>query len=425
MKKRVELYQIQTHVYKKTHRSGAVTWVVRWKSPVSGKWRVAAAGKTRSEAMLFEAKVRKELALGQDPGLLKVSPTGRMTIAELIDHFYGHSRFIGGSRDWQVENRARIEKWIRPELGHLVFLELDANRIMKFYVGMRDQGLGRPTIHKTHTLLCCLGDVYQELSPDAENPARRIKTFSKVFPKKAPKREINFLTPEELAALFQRAVGSHQKLLLPLIQFLAATGLRRSEALNLQWTDVDAGAGFIHVRQSKNGKARTIPLEQEAWNAIHELRGNGPYVFTYETGERPHEDSFLKPLRRAARLAGIHKRIDLHTFRHSYGSNKVRAGWGLKKVSLLLGHSDISITAGIYTHLLDADLRVQDQFRFDRPMEAFQDPDKALAQALIRNLLKSPEGIETLKAAYEELNGSELGKILENAPLLLRKRDSE
>jgi hypothetical protein len=57
--------------------------------------------------------------------------------------------------------------------------------------------------------------------------------------------------------------------------------------------------------------------------------------------------------------------VDLHTLRHSYGNNKIRQGWGLKKVSLILGHSDISMTANVYTHLLDGDLKVRDDFRFD------------------------------------------------------------
>lgn len=51
--------------------------------------------------------------------------------------------------------------------------------------------------------------------------------------------------------------------------------------------------------------------------------------------------------------------------RHSWASNKIRAGWGLRKVSQILGHSDITITSETYTHLLDGDLKVQDQFLFD------------------------------------------------------------
>ena len=126
---------------------------------------------------------------------------------------------------------------------------------------------------------------------------------------------------------------------------------------------MDRTAGFIHIRKSKTGASRTIPLEPQAWEAIEELQHRrSPYVFVYSDGSRPHEDVFIKPLRTTAKRAGINKRIDLHTFRHSYGSNKIRMGWGLKKVSLLLGHADIAITSSVYTHLLDGDLRVQYAF---------------------------------------------------------------
>jgi integrase len=89
------------------------------------------------------------------------------------------------------------------------------------------------------------------------------------------------------------------------------------------------------------------------------------FEFSYADGSRPHCDSFLPSVKAAAKRCGILKRIDIHTLRHSYGSNKIRRGWGVKKVSKLLGHAKFEITAQIYTHLLDGDLKVRDEFRFD------------------------------------------------------------
>lgn len=140
--------------------------------------------------------------------------------------------------------------------------------------------------------------------------------------------------------------------------------MRRSEALELKWTDIDFESGFIHVRKSKNGSARKVPLEEESIYALSLIQKSDGYVFKNSDGERYHQDSFLKPLKKAAIKAGIQKRIDIHSLRHGWDSNKIRAGWGLKKVSLILGHSDISITSEVYTHLLDGDLKVRDDFRF-------------------------------------------------------------
>ena len=146
------LFQILTHVYKKRHRSGAVTWVVRWKSPTSGKWKTAAAGKTRAEAVLFENKVRYELALGRDPQLLKLEPSGNLTVRAVTERFLEHSRFLTGSDGWRAENKARLKQWVLPNLGVVTFNELTPDVILKFYLKLREDGFGRPSIAKTHTL---------------------------------------------------------------------------------------------------------------------------------------------------------------------------------------------------------------------------------------------------------------------------------
>jgi integrase len=416
MKRKGEILQIFTNVYKRTHRNGSTSWMVRWKSAVSGRWIAVTGGRTKSEALIMEGRVREELLKGNDPSFLRASTDGEMTVGGLIDLFYEHSRFLGGSAGWKTENRARLEQWVRPALGETVVGELTKDRILKFYIFMRDRGLGRPTIHKTHTLICLLGDLHVELFPSAENVARSIRDFGNYFPKRAPKREINFLTPEELDALLAATIYSKNKLLGPLIQFLANTGLRRSEALNLTWTDVDFGAGFIHIRESKNGQSRKVPLEPAAIRALEGLDRKTHYVFSYPDGSRPHEDIFIKPLRTAAKRAGIKKRIDLHTMRHSYGSNKIRMGWGLKKVSLLLGHSDISITSNIYTHLLDGDLRVQDDFRLEGARGSHQGWNgdwkaaQAIAGAVVRALKETAENSKDALRRIEK----ELTAIAEN-----------
>lgn len=115
-------------------------------------------------------------------------------------------------------------------------------------------------------------------------------------------------------------------------------------------------------------------------------------MFSSKDGAQFEGKKFLKPLQRAARRAGIEKRIDIHTLRHSYGSNKIRLGWGLRKVSKLLGHADITITAKVYSHLLDGDLKVRDEVQFDNSgVEANSD-----GKADLIAQLDSPESLVTM-----------------------------
>jgi integrase len=354
---------VQTNIYKRTHRNGSVSWMVRWKSPKTGRWRARTAGKSETEASLIEAQIRQELARGTDPDQIDAESAHHLTVADIVKVFYGHSRFLGGTPRWRKDAREKIDNDIVPKLGKKFFSELDQDTIFKFYLGLRQREISNATIDKYHGLLRIIGDVFKKKS--GINPIREIEGFRKQFPKQPPTRDINFMTSEEIEQLDVELFTSTSKLLRPFAIFLVESGLRRSEAYLLKWTDVDLKGKFIHIRKTKHGKARTIPLESKAWRAIASLKGNGAFVFTTDEGERYHLDSLLRPLQRAARRAGIDRRIDLHTLRHSFGSNKIRAGWGLKKVSMLLGHADISTTANIYTHLLDGDLRVRDESRLD------------------------------------------------------------
>lgn len=187
----------------------------------------------------------------------------------------------------------------------------------------------------------------------------------------------------------------------PFVKLLAASGLRRSEALNLKWSDIDNKLGFIHVRKSKNGKSRTIPLEPDALDALSHLNLRTEYLFTQANGNRPNRHALIKPFQRAARRIGIAKRVDLHCLRHSWGSNKIRAGWGLKKVSMILGHSDISLTAAIYTHLLDGDLKVRDDFQFDKSLQTQNSSKDYLASVSVE---KPASGTQTEPGALEDGN---------------------
>jgi integrase len=415
-------FPIHTNIFKKTHRSGKASWIVRWKCPLSGKWKKVTAGKTKNDAKLLEARVRNELITGKDPS---VPQTNTDSIQDLIEDFYQSPRFLAGSEGWKIESRARIAQWIQPQIGYMTISEVTQDQILRVYLNMKENGLARSSIMKAHTLICLIFDHYESKNPNFQNRFRNARNMTKLFPKRAPQREINFLTPEELKVLFESAKGASNPLFLPLIIFLSHSGLRRSEALNLKWTDIDESSGFIHVRKSKNGQSRIVPFEIEAKKAIEPLTGYGEFIFTYENGFRPHEDSFLKPLRAAAKAAGIKKRIDLHTFRHSYGSNKIRKGFGLQKVSRLLGHSDITITSQIYTHLLDGDLKVQDSI-FNQPQEESVDQ---LTTKLLESVLKCENGFQILKSFQSVLNlVGDLTKQIEQkeescAPSLPRNND--
>jgi len=380
---------IRTYLYKKRHKSGAVTWVVRWKDLQTGLWRSLSGGKTKQEAMVVEARIRETLLRGEDP-TPKQDEHAALRLSELIELYYQGARFLSGSEHWQRVLRSRMEKVIRPALGEAHLATLKKERILKFYLELKSKGLSHKTIKQYHLCVSVLGQFYEDIT-GKPNPVREIRNFNKLFPKQAPTRDINFLTEEELRRLFEACSKSSSRRLQFVVRVLAGTGMRRSEALQIKWRDIDLSGGFIHVRQSKNGEARVIPLEKDVRDVFNLLPRYGELVFALNDGTPYDKDSLLQPLKSAAKKAKIAKRVDLHTLRHSYGSNKIRQGWGLKKVSMILGHSDISITAKVYTHLLDGDLKVRDEFRVEeKAAERTEDRVASAVQELVRVLKTTP-----------------------------------
>jgi integrase len=411
---------VKTNIYKRKERNGQITWMVRWKDADTGKWRALRGGRSKAEAVAFETRVREHLLRGEDPMWVFKPAVVRPTVREVADQFYKHTLFLSGTSEWQQETRSKIEKEIKPALGKLIFDELDSERIYRFYLQLKSgdgaeiQGRTHSTIQKYHITMSHLGAIYERMTGTRHNPVKDCTDFRKRFPFQPSSRSINFLTPEELEQLYAQARRSRNRLLYAFIKFLANTGLRRSEAVDLKWKDVDERSGFIHVRDSKNSRSRRVPLEAEAKAVLDLLPRRGEHVFVKHDGERYHSDSFLKPLKVAVERSGINKRIDVHTLRHSYGSNKIRMGWGLKKVSMILGHSSIEITSRVYTHLLDGDLKVSDDVRldFDKKTESAdiengeettQTMAHALAKALTDRLSAHPQGRDALTLIAEVL----------------------
>jgi integrase len=126
-----------------------------------------------------------------------------------------------------------------------------------------------------------------------------------------------------------------------IFRFILQTGLRRSEALNLKWTDI--GDDSITVT-GKGGKTRTIPLNAEA-RALLKRERRGPYVFNVEG--RSSDSLFRRLTENISKKAGIP--FHVHLLRHKFASNLLAAGVDIVTIGELLGHSAVMVTM-LYAH---------------------------------------------------------------------------
>jgi integron integrase len=180
-------------------------------------------------------------------------------------------------------------------------------------------------------------------------------------------------------------------------RLLYGSGLRLMECLRLRVKDIDFGNHQIIVRSPKGSSERSTllpeslvePLELQIQTAhlIHQKdlsEGYGetklpyalsvkypnaakewPWQFVFPASQRStdpesnrvhrhhlHPSAIQKAVKRAAQESGIPKRITPHTFRHSFATHLLEAGYDIRTVQELLGHKDIKTTM-IYTHVLD------------------------------------------------------------------------
>jgi len=203
--------------------------------------------------------------------------------------------------------------------------------------------------------------------------------FSELQAPPKPRHEGEWLTREEFARLLDAAArprrarpGMVQRDRLVLLS-LAMTGLRRSELIALDWSDVTLGGDrpSLLVRRGKGGKARRQPLPTELAAALDRWRrerGAGPSdpVFCGLAGGRLQPTILAGIIRRATVAAGIEKNVTAHTLRHTAATWLRQATGDTRLVAEYLGHADLS-TVARYAHVATEELHAAAEALADDP----------------------------------------------------------
>ncbi|OJW74814.1 MAG: recombinase XerD [Spirosoma sp. 48-14] len=158
------------------------------------------------------------------------------------------------------------------------------------------------------------------------------------------------LSSDEITRIFAQVKNLKHRAVLMLIY---SSGLRISEAINLQIKDIDSSRMQIRIEQSKGKKDRYTLLSQKMLILLREYyRQYKPIHYLFEGQDSPtySTKSIQLVLKRACEQAGIKKHVTVHTLRHSFATHLLENGTDLRYIQLLLGHES-SKTTEIYTHL--------------------------------------------------------------------------
>lgn len=185
-------------------------------------------------------------------------------------------------------------------------------------------------------------------------------------PEKAETKLPEILTNEEIDLLLKQpkcvdAKGYRDHAML---EVMYATGMRVSELLDLEVSDVNLDAELIKCHSK--GKERLVPMYDNAVKALSDYMNlvrpqmisspDETALFVNVSGEKMSRQGFWKLIKHYADTAGIKKDITPHTLRHSFATHLLENGADMHSIQELLGFSDLS-SAQIYSQVIKSDLK--------------------------------------------------------------------
>ncbi len=189
---------------------------------------------------------------------------------------------------------------------------------------------------------------------------------TKLVPDKNTQKLPQILTSKEVDLLLEQPDCTDMKGYRDraMLELLYATGIRVSELIALNISDVNLSVGVICCR-SKD-KERYIPLYQKAIKALREYiefirpqmvaSPDEQSLFVNVSGKRMSRQGFWKLIKSYQAKAKIEKTITPHTLRHSFAAHLLENGADLRSIQEMLGHADISSTQ-IYSQLVKKQLK--------------------------------------------------------------------
>ncbi len=150
-----------------------------------------------------------------------------------------------------------------------------------------------------------------------------------------------------------------------LLELMYACGLRASEVIDIETSQLDLDGGLLRVR-GKGSKERIVPIGKIAVRALRDYLRRGrpgligarvqPRLFVNFRGGPLTRQGLYKIVQRHAQTAGLGGRMSPHTLRHTFATHLLSGGCDLRSLQEMLGHADVATTQ-VYTHLSNQHLK--------------------------------------------------------------------
>jgi integrase len=314
-------------------RQGSDVWWIRY-ADRNGRLIRETTG-TRSKKLAREILAKKKVLVAENRHL-DVKKIPKITFFEMCKQWWE----LHGSKKRTTSLEGMMKMWMEY-FKNVPVVEIDRKRIQTFLTSKTDGGVSSATRNRHLSELRSMFNRCREWGVIYENPCEGIRLLRETGSR------TRFLSVQEINELLKKCGSSIR----PVILTALHTGMRRSELLKLQWSDIDLANRVITVEQAKSGKKRTIPIDDTLFKTLQVLpsRFKKGWVFPSPKHDGNRCYDFKSRIDRAFRAAGLTD-VTLHSLRHSFASHLVMAGTDIKTVQELLGHSSLAMTQR-YSHL--------------------------------------------------------------------------
>jgi integrase len=350
-----------------------MSWILGYRPVNSRRFKRLTLGELSALSLKAARQRAKELSgdvvKGGDPVSERVRARRAETVAEMgsryLDHIDSYRKSSTAS-----EYRRLWKKHLVKTLGNMKVAEVTTAEVSRLHRSIKKKYVANRVVDLAGSFFSFCEK--EGIRARGTNPATHVERHRE----KARER---FLTPKEFARLGAALVKAEQEGLPPApkhrrepkseettkhrtrkwgqvypanpsavacLRFLALTGLRRGEALQLRWADIDLDRAQLTLAESKTGRSHR-PLSAAALLMLTSLPRSSEYVFPgFDGGPIVSVSRIWASVIHAAGLEGLR----IHDLRHSYASVSASSGDSMLILRRLLGHKTVKMTER-YAHL--------------------------------------------------------------------------
>jgi len=271
------------------------------------------------------------------------------TLADLIDRYL---TIILPTKSKNARDTKRHLLWWKEKLGKYgvqrITPDLIAQYRQELASGMTYKGTKRSpaTVNRYLAALSCVMSYgVGECGWLQNNPCRRVTKF-----KESSGRD-RIASQEECLRILQECRNSRNEHLLPIVLLAITTGMRQGEITSLTWDKVDLERGYITLKETKNGRPRTVSLVGEALQILREryLCRSQHTSYLFPAKKRFGHISIRKAWEEALKRARVFN-LRFHDLRHTFATYAAESGASNLELATAMGHETLQMLQR-YTHM--------------------------------------------------------------------------